>query len=286
MNKNKGVAAPKLGNVTRLYFSVADPYETAKWYSEIFDLDPHASSHSPLRTDHGGTVVLHTSNGIELCFVKSDDKLTLSFTNRQGYHHAVLLFQVQDVEEIFERMKQRGVRIESDEINDRGECGSEFAFYDPDGKKIEISNWGTDPAEAAKDGEPKLGNLICQYLPAHDPYVTGKWYSEIFDLDPNTSSHSPLRENHTGLVVLHTHDSGSFFFMSTDEKLDLSFKDMDGNTRSVSVFQVNDIDEIYSRMKTRGVKIENEGMTNSDLGYREFAFLDPDARRIVISSRK
>ncbi len=50
------------------------------------------------------------------------------------------------IDEVYTRMKARGVRITSDNvepINDRGGCGREFAFYDPDGRKIEISTWGT-----------------------------------------------------------------------------------------------------------------------------------------------
>jgi hypothetical protein len=104
---------------------VADPYLTGKWYCDIFDLDPNSSDHSPLRENHSGQVVLHTKNGIELFFIQSEDKLFLNFNNGGGYNHSILLFQVNNIPEMYERMKTRG---------------NEFSFYDPDGRKVEISN--------------------------------------------------------------------------------------------------------------------------------------------------
>lgn len=135
---------PYIMDLMTLYLPAKDPYITAKWYVDIFGFDPNASRHSPLQP---GTdlVVLHTASGLTLFFVQSDDKLSMSFTNKDGYNHAVLLFRVKDaeIEEIYMRMKEHDVEIVTDGIKDRRGCGREIAFYDPDGRKIEINTYGT-----------------------------------------------------------------------------------------------------------------------------------------------
>jgi hypothetical protein len=79
-----------------------------------------------------------------LFFIQSEDKLPLSFNNSEGYNHAVLLFRVKDaeLEELYARMIKHGVELAVDGIVDRGGCGREIAFYDPDGRKIELNTYG------------------------------------------------------------------------------------------------------------------------------------------------
>jgi len=127
-----------------LYLPAQDPYVTAKWYVDVFGFDPNASSHSPLQPD-AGLVVLHTASGLTLFFIQSEDKLSLSFNNNEGYNHAVLLFRVKnsDIEKIYMRMKELGVEILTDGIKDRGGGGREIAFLDPDGRKVELNTYGT-----------------------------------------------------------------------------------------------------------------------------------------------
>lgn len=135
---------PCLMDVMTLYLPAKDPYLTAKWYVDIFGFDPNASSHSPLKLG-AGSVVLITASGLELFFIESDDKLPLNFNNREGYNHAVLLFRVQssEIDELYARMVEHGVELATEGIVDRGFCGKEIAFYDPDGRKIEINTYGT-----------------------------------------------------------------------------------------------------------------------------------------------
>ncbi|PWW00905.1 catechol 2,3-dioxygenase-like lactoylglutathione lyase family enzyme [Paenibacillus cellulosilyticus] len=135
---------PFLMDLMTLYLPAKDPYTTAKWYVDIFGFDPNASHHSPLQ-EGAGLVVLHTASDLTLFFVRSEDKLPLSFNNDEGHNHAVLLFRVKDaeIEELYARLIEHGVPLATEEIVDRGGCGRELAFYDPDGRKIEINTFDT-----------------------------------------------------------------------------------------------------------------------------------------------
>lgn len=135
---------PKLLNLSCIYLPAKHPYTTAKWYSEIFDLE--TADFAPL-DPNANLVVLNISNDIPgggtIFFVQSNDKFSMNFNNIEGYNHAILMFQVKDIEEIYERMKEKGVELTTDGIKDRGGCGKEIAFFDPDGRKIEINDYGT-----------------------------------------------------------------------------------------------------------------------------------------------
>lgn len=135
---------PYIIDLMTLYLPAKDPYLTAKWYVDVFGFDPNASTYSPLQPNKD-QVVLHTASGLTLFFIQSEDKLSLSFNNKDGYNHAVLLFRVKnsEIEEIYMRMKELAVEIATDGIKDRGGCGREIAFYDPDGRKVEINTYGT-----------------------------------------------------------------------------------------------------------------------------------------------
>lgn len=134
---------PAIMDVMTLYLPAKNPYLTAKWYVDIFGFDPKGS-HSPVEPG-SGAVVLITATGLELFFIKSEDRLKMDFNNCDGYNHAVLLFIVKssEVEELYSRMIEYGVELATDGIKDRGGCGKEIAFYDPDGRKIEINTYGT-----------------------------------------------------------------------------------------------------------------------------------------------
>ncbi|WP_158301729.1 VOC family protein [Paenibacillus mesophilus] len=135
---------PKLLNLPCIYLPAKHPYTTAKWYAELFDME--AADFAPL-DPHADLVVLKMSDdipgGASIFFVQSNDKFSMNFNNIRGHNHAILMFQVKDIEEIAERMRDRGVEFAADGIKDRGGCGKEIAFYDPDGRKIEINDYGT-----------------------------------------------------------------------------------------------------------------------------------------------
>jgi hypothetical protein len=135
---------PKLLNLSCIYLPAKHPYTTAKWYIDLFDME--AADFAPL-DPHADLVVLHMSDDIpgggSIFFVQSNDKFSMNFNNIHGYNHAILMFQVKDMEEIAERMRVNGVELATDGIKDRGGCGKEIAFYDPDGRKIEINDYGT-----------------------------------------------------------------------------------------------------------------------------------------------
>lgn len=135
---------PKLLNIACIYLPAKHPYSTAKWYSDIFGLE--AADFAPL-DPNADLVVLKLSDDIpgggSIFFVQSNDKFSMNFNNMDGYNHAILMFQVKDIEEIYIRMQEKGVELATDGIKDRGGCGKEIAFFDPDGRKVEINDYGT-----------------------------------------------------------------------------------------------------------------------------------------------
>ncbi|MBP1989668.1 VOC family protein [Paenibacillus eucommiae] len=266
----------KLLEVKAMYLPAKDPYETATFYCEVFDLDPDASEQFPLKRK-GNKIILYTKEGFEFIFLKSNDIMPLSFHNTEGNHHSVMFFQVTDLFLIYNRIKEKGLKIEGDEIVDRGSCGTEFAFYDPDGRRIDVSNWGTDTYKVSAT-EPKLIDASTLYLPAKNPYETAKFYCEVFDLDPNSSTHSKLKEG-AGMVVLKTKYQFAFFFIISDDIMRTDFNTREHNQPAIQ-FQVNEIESILGKMEGRDVKIDNKVLDHEQL--QRFSFYDPDFRKVEI----
>ncbi|XEC94038.1 VOC family protein [Paenibacillus tarimensis] len=279
----KELKKPLIDGLVKLNLPAADPYVTGKWYCDMFDLDPNASNHSPLKKDHNGKVVLQTRSGMELFFIQSEEKLPLCYTNADGYDHTILLFQVKEISEIFERMKEKGVKFYPEEINDRGSCGREFAFIDPDGRKIEISDYDTEDWYSIGPLKPKLGDLITLYLPVHHPYITPKWYCDMFDIDPNSTRH-PVKEHGTNGAMLRIKSNFTFFFMTSNEFPKMSFTSVKGRNYAVTLFKAKEIDEIYKRMKDKKVDIISDDMAERDERCERFSFYDPDGRMIEITN--
>jgi|GEM_PF-1107189 Lactoylglutathione lyase and related lyases len=281
---------PYLMDLMTLYLPAKDPYATAKWYVDIFGFDPNASQHSPLQEGEG-LVVLHTASDLTLFFVRSEDKLPLSFNNNEGYNHAALLFRVKDaeIEELYARLVEHGVTLATEAIVDRGGCGREIAFYDPDGRKIEVNTYGTwsSSSEPKVEGriEPFLMDVITLYLPAKDPYTTAKWYVDILGFDPNASQHSPLKQG-AGSVVLHTATEMELFFIQSEDMLPLSFNNEEGYNHAVLLFRVKDseIEELYARLVEHGVPLATDAIVDRGGCGREIAFYDLDGRKVEINT--
>ncbi|UVI33244.1 VOC family protein [Paenibacillus spongiae] len=129
---------PLLYGLQRLSLPAKDPYFTYKWYCDVFGFEPSMND-----TDADLCVLDHPNFGYSLHFLRSDNQLQHQFHNREGYNHTYLLLQVKDIDQIFASMKSLGVEIVNDAINDRGGCGQEIRFIDPDGRTIEINDYGT-----------------------------------------------------------------------------------------------------------------------------------------------
>jgi predicted enzyme related to lactoylglutathione lyase len=140
MNDQKK-SEPKLLNVMVLYLPTKNPYTTAKWYQNIFDLNADEINPPDPNKD---LAVLNLLDAGALFFVKSNDNPSLDFYNIEGHNHAIILFTVKNIEEVYKRMVEKGVKIKSNGITDRGGCGNQIAFYDPDGRLVEINDYGTN----------------------------------------------------------------------------------------------------------------------------------------------
>jgi len=112
---------PALIGISALFFPVANPEETRKWYSEAIGLELN---------DSGWPV---TRKGQEIRFYRS-----LDLGQTQPYHRlwSIINVAVDDLGEIHKRSKEQGQKVEI--IHDRGGCGWQFQLYDPDGNILDI----------------------------------------------------------------------------------------------------------------------------------------------------
>lgn len=112
---------PALIGATTLFFPVASPEETRKWYLEVIGLE---------LSDSGWPI---TTIGQEICFYKA-----LDIGQNQPYHRlwSIINVAVDGLEEMHKRMLDQGQKV--DHIIDRGGCGRNFELFDPDGNRMEV----------------------------------------------------------------------------------------------------------------------------------------------------
>lgn len=112
---------PALIGATTLFFPVANPEETRKWYKEVIGLELY---------DSGWPI---TTKGQEIRFYK-----VLDMGQNKPYHQmwTYVNIAVDGLEEMHRRMLERGQKVEH--IIDRGGCGRNFDLYDYDGNRIEV----------------------------------------------------------------------------------------------------------------------------------------------------
>lgn len=126
--ENSITTAPKklLKMVSCIYVPCADPERTMNWFRAQFQL---LSSDGPWLT---------LENGTDLMFIETTDETRMKYNGKSwggdpNFDMPILMFQVEDLEKLYNSMKQSGSEIE--EIRDNGGCGREFYFYDPEGNK-------------------------------------------------------------------------------------------------------------------------------------------------------
>lgn len=112
--------------VSCIYIPCSDPDRTMNWFRAQFQF---MTSDRPWLT---------LANGTDLMFIKTADDTRMkykaeSWDDVQNAEVPMLMFQVEDIEELHSSMKQNGAEVE--EIRDNGGCGLEFYFYDPEGNK-------------------------------------------------------------------------------------------------------------------------------------------------------
>lgn len=131
------VRGPMLKRVLCNYLPVSDLQRAAKWYEETFGLSVRK------REPDGAILIL--GDGQWLFLLESAEKGTANFTTRQwdgeNYEMYSLTFEVDNIVELHKRLRERGADVQP--LEDRGSCGLQFTFKDPDGNKFNV--W-QDPA--------------------------------------------------------------------------------------------------------------------------------------------
>lgn len=116
--------------IASVYVPVSDFWESKKFYENVLGLK--WGGHC-FNLDSGPTLFL--------CETKGHAKPNFNYITKDDYEMFVITFQTKNIEQLHDfhvHLKASGVEVE--EIEDRGFCGWNFKFYDPDGNKIDVWN--------------------------------------------------------------------------------------------------------------------------------------------------
>ncbi|MBP1992246.1 VOC family protein [Paenibacillus eucommiae] len=130
MLEQKANAKVGLGSIATVYVPVTDFLKSKRWYENVLGLE--WGGHC-FKLDSGPTLFLVETKG--------HVKPKLNFISKDDYEMFVITFQTINIEQFngfHERLKGSGVEVE--EVENRGLCGSNFKFYDPDGNKFDVWN--------------------------------------------------------------------------------------------------------------------------------------------------
>jgi|GEM_PF-683095 len=119
-----------LGRVDTIYIPVSDFWKSKNWYENVLGL-----------RWGGYCFYLDSGPSIMLCETKDHSIPKFNFIERDGYEMFVITFQSRSIDQhqqFYEKLKASGVEVEG--IEDRGLCGENFKFYDPDGNKFDVWN--------------------------------------------------------------------------------------------------------------------------------------------------
>jgi len=119
-----------IARIATVYIPVSDFWKSKKWYENVLGLK------------WGGYCFnLDSGPSLFLCETKDHASPNFNFMTKDDYEMFVITFQTKSIEQLNEfhaHLKANGVEIE--EIEDRGLCGANFRFYDPDGNKFDVWN--------------------------------------------------------------------------------------------------------------------------------------------------
>jgi catechol 2,3-dioxygenase-like lactoylglutathione lyase family enzyme len=117
-----------------VYLPATNTEESAKWYMDHLGLRLKRPVH-----EHQAQLEISPEQSIFL--IKSREPLNVNYTEINGTEQCIMTMEVENFEELYSIMKDKGARIS--EIEDNGGCGPNFYAYDPAGNKIDI--WGGWP---------------------------------------------------------------------------------------------------------------------------------------------
>ncbi len=121
-----------------VYVPVTDVHASAKWYADAFGLD--VSPNTPLRPGMTHAILTYppVGAGRPNLFLVGCEALPEKPRRKDGLEMLTFCLLVDDMPKVVARLRERGVRLESDVPLDRGTCGTNLRCYDPDGNKFEV----------------------------------------------------------------------------------------------------------------------------------------------------
>jgi predicted enzyme related to lactoylglutathione lyase len=135
-----------LKSVACVYVPCVNAKRAFEWFRDQFQL---LSSDGPWLT---------LENVTDLMFIETTDETRMNYkahwADDPNFKMYVLMFQVEDIERLYNSLKQSGADVE--EIRDNGGCGLELYFCDPEGNRY--CAWEMQTVVTRKQEELVFGN--------------------------------------------------------------------------------------------------------------------------------
>lgn len=126
-----------IDDVACIYVPVADVYRSIQWYAVNLGLVP--SHHNAVRPGMPFVILTYPTDGPAIMLIQAPDTTCHNFYDTDGYERPLLCFSVRDIDRLYRQMQANGVRLEGEQLEERGGCGTNFKFYDPDGNKFDVN---------------------------------------------------------------------------------------------------------------------------------------------------
>lgn len=144
-----------LKTVCSVYVPVRNPLSSAAWWQRNFGLEYAV----PYNAEEA-QVILKLGDGQWLHLVETEGDIHNQFMNKAGYEMFRLTFEVRQIELLHEHLQSNGVKIE--DLTDRGSCGINFVFFDPDGNKFDVNEviHAHRTAEETEQAKARLFSIV------------------------------------------------------------------------------------------------------------------------------
>lgn len=119
----------------------------------------------------------------------------------------------------------------------------------------------------------KVKQIECVYIPITNPYESAEWYQKYLGLELR----NPVTEDQVQLKV---GENQAVFLIKTKEITTLNYIEIGGTEMSAITLEVTNIEEMYTNMKTNGVRIE--GIIETEGCGNSFDAYDPDGNKISL----
>jgi hypothetical protein len=124
-------------DIACIYLPVADVYTSIQWYHQNLGLTP--SHHNPVQPGMKFVILTYPTQGPTVFLIQRGEPTTSNFLNQDGYQTPAVCFSVSDIARLFTHLKANHIRFEDESLEERGDCGTNFKCYDPDGNKLDFN---------------------------------------------------------------------------------------------------------------------------------------------------